>query len=114
MNTDNEVNNIVERLTQGGMCFGYVEEIHGEGGKCQSVTITRHEAEIIVQRHLADIAEIEVMWMTEQAAGSSDMRLRRFSVDRINELIEAGIITVERVQEMMCACEAIYQRRSLC
>lgn len=90
----------LDPMLAGPFVIGYVDAIHGKGAECQAVTITRSEAECLVRRYLADIAAINENWELFGSTGSWEIRAKPYALQRIDALIESGIIDAERVKDL--------------
>ncbi len=83
-----------------GITIGRVEEIHGEGGQAAQAVVTRAEIETLVTDYFDRLKTIYVMWMYYEQVGSSDMREKPYMWRRINDFIEAGAISEDKVLEL--------------
>ena len=91
---------VVAPLGGRGITIGWVEEIHGEGGKATQTVVTRAEIETLVTDYFDRLKSIYVMWMYIEQVGSSEMREEPYMWRRINDFIEAGAISEEKVTEL--------------
>jgi hypothetical protein len=67
----------------GGFRIGFVEEIHGEGGRpCPEYVPTRHEL-MILFRHWAEVQlRIEAEWAVTAQVGSDEIRRQPYAIRR--------------------------------
>ncbi len=112
---------VVAPLGGRGIRIGWVEEIHGESGKATQAVVTRAEIEMLVTDYFDRLKSIYVMWMYYEQVGSSDMREEPYMWRRINDFIEAGAISEEKVTELrdkflaeFDSPEAVEQGRQRC
>ncbi len=112
---------VVAPLGGRGITIGWVEEIHGEGGKATQTVVTRAEIETLVTDYFDRLKSIYVMWMYYGQVGSSDIREKPYMWRRINDFIEAGAISEEKVTKLrdkflaeFDSPEAVEQERQRC
>lgn len=89
----------LEPLGGKGLVVGFVDEIHGEGGRSKIVEITKHEVSVIVRNWLEELYNVHCNYF-QDSVGSCDMRMRAFADRRIASLLEARTITAEEVNQM--------------
>ena len=104
-----------------GITIGRVEAIHGEGGKATQAIVTRAEIETLVTDYFDRLRSIYTMWMYYEQVGSSDMREKPYMWRRIDDFIEAGAISEEKVTELrdkflaeFDSPEAVEEKRRQC
>ncbi len=104
-----------------GITIGWVEEIHGEGGKATQTVVTRAEIETLVADYFSRLRDIYAMWRYHEQVGSSDLREEPYMWRRINDFIEADAISEEKVTELrdkflaeFDSPEAVEQERQRC
>ncbi len=97
---DPDFMSVVVPLYGPGMRIGWLEAIHGEGGKATQAVVTRAEIETLVTDYFDRLKSIYVMWMYYEQVGSSDMREKPYMWRRINDFIEAGAISEDKVTEL--------------
>ncbi len=112
---------VVAPLGGRGITIGWVEEIHGESGKAAQAVVTRAEIETLVTDYFDRLKSIYVIWMYYEQVGSSDMREEPYMWRRINDFIEAGAISEDKVMELrdkflaeFDSPEAVEEKRRQC
>jgi len=104
-----------------GITIGWVEEIHGEGGKATQPVVTRAEIETLVTHYFDRLKGIYAMHMYYEQTGSDTVRERPYMWRRIDDFIEAGAISEDKVMELrdkflaeFDSPEAVEQGRQRC
>ena len=82
------------------MRIGWLEAIHGEGGKATQAVVTRAEIETLVTHYYSRLQEIYDMHLYYEQVGSDTLRQEPYMWRRINDFIEAGAISEEKVTEL--------------
>ncbi len=82
------------------MIIGWVEEIHGEGGKATQAVVTRAEIATLVTHYFDRLKSIYSMWMYCEQVGSCDRREKHYMWRRIDDFFEAGAISGDKVMEL--------------
>src|SRR5260370_18205350 len=71
----------------GPFVIGFVEEIHGEMGRpCPEYMPTKAELLVLAAPWARQLHDIEAWWAASEQVGSSEMRQREYSYDRIAKI----------------------------
>ncbi len=104
-----------------GITIGLVEEIHAEGGKATQAVVTRAEIETLVTRYFSRLQEIYDMHLYYEQVGSDTLRQEPYMCRRIDDFIEAGAISEDKVMELrdkflaeFDSPEAVEEKRRQC
>ncbi len=82
------------------MIIGWVEAIHGEGGKATQAVVTRAEIETLVTDYFDRLQQIYALHMYYEQVGSDTLRQQPYIWCRINDFIKAGAISEDKVMEL--------------
>ena len=91
-------------IAAGGVAIGYVDEIYGAAAVLVSTKVTKAEVERLARSYLADVHLKDVYTFLHEQYSSIVSRMCAYAWLRLDQFLEAGLITEARLAELRDEC----------